>query len=89
MIGKAVSLTLAAALFVGAVLAAGSTVSSSYHFAQLEQRELAALNRQRVLKEELAQAGSLQPVLGYAQAHGFTRTGELGSVRLGAALAQR
>lgn len=87
--GKAISLFLIAVLSVGAVLAAGASVTASYRAGQLEVRELAALDRQRVLKEELARAGSIRLVLLYAQEQGFTRSGELDTLRLGAALAQR
>lgn len=87
--GKAFSFILIAFLFVGAVLAAGASVTASYQAGQLELREQAALSRQRVLKEELARAGSIQLVLRYAQEQGFTQSGGLSTLRLGAALAQR
>ena len=89
MIGKIFSIGLVSALFVGAVLSAGATVTSSYQLAKLDQREQAALVRQSFLKEELARASSLQPVLRYAQAQGFAPGAESSVLHLNPALAQR
>lgn len=86
---KFLSLLLLSGLFIGAVLAAGSTVSSSYQSALLDQRAKHALEQQRILKEELARAQSLQPVVRYAQAQGYVRTGALSSLKLTPPLAQR
>ncbi len=87
--GRIGSLILIIALFVGAVLAAGATVTTSYQLAKLDQREKAALAKQRILKEEYAQASSLQTVLRYARTEGFIQVGEASTLSLSPSLAQR
>ncbi len=61
-------------LFLLAVFVAGWTVNTAYHSAHLQQREKAALARQKVLQEQLAQANSLNTVLEYAHKEGFQPT---------------
>ncbi len=89
MIGKVGGGIVLFTLLIGAVLAAGSTVHASYFSAQLARREQAALAKQRLLREELAQAQSLQEVVRYAAANGLERTEVLASLDLSASLAQR